>query len=163
MGRHEQGTVEEPNVRARRVAQESKWMDVRDTLGLDLVKCVPQARRRIQKGEGPRSGSRRRSACISAGPLPRTFADRLLRRALGNDAVAGCGGASTVSLVKAVGNRQGIKAVGMTMEVMSKCAFKSPCRHLFEAVHGDDILLGWLRRLVSAVRESPRERYETRE
>ena len=46
MGRHEQGTPEKPNVRARCVPQESTWMDGDDTehyvptRGLELVKRV---------------------------------------------------------------------------------------------------------------------------
>ena len=66
------GTAEEPNVRARWVAQEFKGMDGRDSEHHAPTICVgcPQPRSRIWKGQGLRSGSSRRSTSI----LPsRTF------------------------------------------------------------------------------------------
>ena len=49
------------------------------------------------------------------------------------------------------------------MGTISRCAFRSPCGKLVRVVHGDDILLGGPTLFVDAVRESLRQRYETRE
>ena len=171
-----EGTPEKPNVPARWVAQEYKWMDGPDcghhapTPGLELVKGVlSHAAAAGRNKDHVVAVVDVRRAYFYAEPLPKTFVELLDYCDL--DALTRCCGRLRCCLY---GTRQalrlwqreiekGIKAAGMVMGKMSKCSFKCPCGKLVGVVHGDDILLAGPRSLVDAARKSLRKRCETRE
>ena len=101
-----------------------------------------------------------RRAYFNAEPLPKTFVE--LPDYYDFDTWTRCCGRLRRCLYgtrQAVGSWQremekGIKAAGMVMGKMSKCAFKSPCGKLVGVVHGDDILLARPRSLGDAARKS---------